>query len=81
MVVGNKSILQVKPHYKALLMLPNRINDSKGIAMTQSVSCQPPIVMAQVQSQAIYDGFVVDKVALGQVFLQVHWFCPVSIMT
>jgi hypothetical protein len=33
-------------------------------------------VMAQVQSQAIYVGFVVDKVALWQVFLQVHWFFP-----
>jgi hypothetical protein len=64
MVVGNKSILQVKTHYKATLMLLNWINDSPGSAMTQTASRQPPNVMAQVQSQAIYVGFVVDKVAL-----------------
>jgi len=64
MVVGNKSILQVKTHYKATLMLLNLINDSPGSAMTKTASCQPPNMTAQVQSQAIYTGFVVDKEAL-----------------
>jgi hypothetical protein len=81
MVVGNRSILQVKTHYKALLILLNQIIDSSGNAMTQTASPQPPNMMAQVQSQASYVGFVMDKVALRQVFLQVHRFSPVCIIT
>jgi hypothetical protein len=48
--------------------------------MGQMVSCQPLTADAQVRSQATSYVIVVDKVALGQVFLRVLRFTPVSII-
>jgi hypothetical protein len=44
--------------------------------MAQAVSRRPLAVAAQGNPV----GFVVDKVALGQAFLQVFWFSPVNII-
>jgi len=68
MVVGNKSILQVKTHYKAPLMLLIWINDSPGSAMTQTANRQLPNMTAQVQSQAIYVGFFGGQTGTGTGF-------------
>jgi hypothetical protein len=46
-----------------------------GRAMAQAVSRRPPTVKARFRSQV---GFVVDKVALGQVFPRVLRFSPVN---
>jgi hypothetical protein len=48
--------------------------------MTQAVSRRPLTAPAQVRAWVNPVGFVVDKVALGQVFLQVLQFSPVSII-
>jgi hypothetical protein len=48
--------------------------------MAQVVSHQPHTVAAQVRAQVNPVGFVVDKVALGQVFLRVLRFSPVTII-
>jgi hypothetical protein len=48
--------------------------------MAQAVSRQPLTVTAWVRAQVNPVGFVVDKVALGQVFLRVLWFSPVNII-
>jgi hypothetical protein len=50
----------------------------KGGAMSQAVSRRPFTAEAQVRSRFVHMGFVVDKVALGQVFLQVLQFSPVK---
>jgi hypothetical protein len=47
-----------------------------GRAMAQAVSRRPLTVAARVNPV----GFVVDKVALGQVFLRVPRFFPVNII-
>jgi hypothetical protein len=49
-----------------------------GRAMAQAVSRRPPIAEARVRSRVIHVGFVVDKVALGQVFPRVLRFSPVN---
>ena len=33
-----------------------------------------------LQPRSVHVGFVVNKVALGQVFLQVLWFSPINII-
>jgi hypothetical protein len=48
--------------------------------MAQAVSHQPLTAAAWVRAQVIPVGFVVDKVALGQVFLRVLQFSPVNII-
>jgi hypothetical protein len=48
--------------------------------MAQAVSRRPPTAEARIRSlESVHVGFVVDKVALGQVFLRVPRFSPVSI--
>jgi hypothetical protein len=46
--------------------------------MVQEVSRQPFTAAAWVHAQVSLVGFVVDKVALGQVFLQVLWLSLVN---
>jgi len=46
---------------------------------TQVISCQPFTTEIYVQ-RPVNAGFVVDKVSLGEVLLQVLHFLPVSIM-
>jgi hypothetical protein len=64
----------------SLLYLPPTWSEEKGCAMAQAVSWRPLTVEAQVHAQVVHVEFVVDKVALGQVFLRVLWFFPVSII-
>jgi hypothetical protein len=45
-----------------------------GCAMAQAVSRRPLTVVARVRTRVSPVGFVVDKVALGHVFLRVLWF-------
>jgi hypothetical protein len=47
--------------------------------MAQVVSRRPLTAEARVSAWSIHVGFVVDKVALGQVFLRVLPFPPVNI--
>jgi hypothetical protein len=51
-----------------------------GRAMAQAVSRRPLTAAARVLAQVNPVGFVVDKVALGQVFLRVLRFSPVNII-
>jgi hypothetical protein len=52
----------------------------EGRAMAQAVTQWPLTVEAQVQSQAVHVGFVLDKVPLEQIFLLwLLWFSPVGI--
>jgi hypothetical protein len=51
-----------------------------GRAMAQAVSRRPLTATAWVRAQVNPVGFVVDKAALGQVFLRVLRFCPVNII-
>jgi hypothetical protein len=46
--------------------------------MAQAVSRQPPTEKARVQSRVVHVGFVVDKVALGQVFPPSNSVSPVN---
>jgi hypothetical protein len=46
--------------------------------MAQAVSCWPLTAEVRIRARVIHVGFIVDKVALGQVFLQVLRF-PLSI--
>jgi hypothetical protein len=48
-----------------------------GRAMAQVVSRRPLTAETRVRAGSIHVGFVVDKVALGQVFLRVLRFFPV----
>jgi hypothetical protein len=48
--------------------------------MAQAVSRRPFTAAARVRAQVIPVGFVVDKVALGHVFLRVLRFSPISII-
>jgi hypothetical protein len=47
--------------------------------MAQAVSRRPLTAAAWVRAQVNPEGFVVDKVALGQIFLRVFRFSPVNI--
>jgi hypothetical protein len=51
-----------------------------GCVMAQAVCRWPVITAAWVRAQVNPVGFVVDKVALGQVFLRVLRFSPVNII-
>jgi hypothetical protein len=53
---------------------------SSGRAMAQAVSRRPLTAESRVAPGLIRVGFVVEKVALGQVFLRVLRFSPVSII-
>jgi hypothetical protein len=53
-------------------------NISLILTMAQVVIRRPLTAKAQVRAQ-VHVGFVVDKVALGQVFLRVLLFSPVNI--
>jgi hypothetical protein len=44
----------------------------------QAVSRRPLTAEARVRSRVVHVGFMVDKVALGQVFLRVLRFSPVN---
>jgi hypothetical protein len=48
--------------------------------MAQAVVRRPLTAAAWVRAQVNPVGFVVDKVALGQVFLRVLWFSPLNII-
>jgi hypothetical protein len=48
--------------------------------MAQAVSRRPLTAATRVRARVNPVGFVVDKVALGQVFLRVLQFSPVSII-
>jgi hypothetical protein len=52
----------------------------KGNAMAQVVSHRPLTAATWVHTEVNPVGFVVDKVALGQVFLRVLRFSPVNII-
>jgi hypothetical protein len=47
--------------------------------MAQVVGRMPLTAEARVRPESIHVGFMVDKVALGQVFLRVLRFCAVNI--
>jgi hypothetical protein len=49
-----------------------------GRAMAQAVSRRPPTAEARVRSGSVHMVFVVEKVALGQVFPRVIRFTPVN---
>jgi hypothetical protein len=49
--------------------------------MAQAVSRRPLTAAARVRAHVSPVGFVVDKVAVGQVFLRVLRFFPVSIIS
>jgi hypothetical protein len=49
--------------------------------MAQAVSRQPLTAEARVRAWSIHVGFMVDKVALGQVFIRVLRVSPVSIIS
>jgi hypothetical protein len=51
-----------------------------GCAMAQAVGRRPLTTAAWVRAHVNPVGFVVDKVALGQVFLRVLRFSPVNII-
>jgi hypothetical protein len=55
-------------------------DDFQGRAMVQAVSRRPLTAKAREHPSPVLVGFVVDKVVLGQVFLRVHRFFPVSII-
>jgi hypothetical protein len=48
--------------------------------MAQAVSRRPHTAETRVRSPSVHVGFVVAKVALGQVFPRVRWFSPVSLI-
>jgi hypothetical protein len=50
------------------IILPSEV--LLGCAIAQVVSCWLPTVVAQVQAQVWQVGSVVDKVVLGQVFIE-----------
>jgi hypothetical protein len=58
----------------------NLLRRQYGRAMVQVVSRRPLTAEAQVRAWSIHVGFVVDKMALGQVFLRVLRFSPVNII-
>jgi hypothetical protein len=67
----------------AMIFTPSKINAeltrTPGRPMTQAVSRRPPR-RPGFAPRSIRVGFVVDKVALGQVFLRVFLFSPVNIL-
>jgi hypothetical protein len=48
--------------------------------MAQAVSRRPVTAEAGVRSRVVHVGHVVDKVALGQVFIPVFRFSPVTLL-
>jgi hypothetical protein len=54
--------------------------DLISCAMAEAVSQQRLTTEAWVHSRSVQVGFVMDKVALGQGFVRVLWFFPVSII-
>jgi hypothetical protein len=56
------------------------IYSSNGRAMAQAVSRWPLTAETRVRAGSAYVGFVVEKVALGQVSIRVLWFSPVNII-
>jgi hypothetical protein len=53
----------------------------RGRAMAQAVSHRPLTAEARFDPGSVHVGFVVDKVALGQVFPRVLWFSPVNFIS
>jgi hypothetical protein len=53
---------------------------TNGRAMAQAVSRRPLTSEARVRSRSVHAGFVVDKVALGQVFPRGLQFFPVNVI-
>jgi hypothetical protein len=49
--------------------------------MAQAVLCRLLTAESRFAPGSVYLGFVVDKMALGQVFLRVFLFSPVNIIT
>jgi hypothetical protein len=49
--------------------------------MAQAVSSRPVTAEARVQPFSVHVGYVVDKVAVGQVSVQVLQFSPVTIIS
>jgi hypothetical protein len=58
----------------------HRLKYGRGRAMAQAVSRRPLTAAARVRAQVNPVGFVMDKVALGQVFLRVLRFSPANII-
>jgi hypothetical protein len=50
------------------------VRSNKGRAISQAVSCWLPIAAARVRARVWQVGFVVDKMALGQVFSEYFGF-------
>jgi hypothetical protein len=48
--------------------------------MAQVVSCQSLTAVPGFTPDSLHVGFVVDKVAMGRVFLWLLWFSPVSVI-
>jgi hypothetical protein len=55
-------------------------NLQRGRAMAQAVSRRPLTAAAWIRARVNPVGFVVEKVALGQVFLRILRFSPVNII-
>jgi hypothetical protein len=55
-----------------------KLSYGNGRAMAQTVSRRLLTAEARVGPGSVHVGFVLDKVALGQVFPRVLWFSPVS---
>jgi hypothetical protein len=55
------------------------LNYVHGRAMAQAVSSRPVTAEDRIRAWSVHVGVVVDKVALGQVFLRVHQFSPDNI--
>jgi hypothetical protein len=67
--------------YKLIKILSPRKTFAEGHATARAaVSCWLLTVAAWVCAQVIPVGFMVDKLALGQGFLQVLWFSPINII-
>jgi hypothetical protein len=56
----------------------SKVKSVTGCAMAQVVSRRPLIAEVRVRSWVRHVGFVVDKVALGQVYPRVLRFSPVN---
>ena len=58
-----------------------KLRTKSGRAMAQAVSRRPLTAEARVRSRSDHVGFVVEKVALGQVLLRVLRFSTVTFIT
>ena len=80
------NVTQFKCHWflrkKKYLWICQKAFQALGHATAQMVSCQSLTTEAWVQSQAspVHMGFMVNIVELEQVFLQLLWFTPISII-